>query len=531
MPTTWTIAVDWGRNGNFTDTNDSITDRVIETIWFVGQKQPYQEVADNSILTLLIDNSDGRFSPENASSPLYGSLVPLRPLRVTADDGTTEHIMWQGWLESLRPAPGRYGKRIVQILAHGPMPFYMDVETKIKLQENKRTDEIIAELIKEVIIPPALTSAWVLGRVGYSNLGHSTYLASLTQFSVLDTGRKTLELAADNWVRQGGMADQKQDTFDVYRAIRDVTAAERGKFLFSREGKALFWNRHHTLDLGADTTPDATLDDTMQGMDYTYADLERMKNEIIVTCHPRTISANNQETLWELTDGQTIRINAEEEYTLEIRYRDASDNRIGGREVGYADLEFDERGAGTGDVTLTVEAKANSAKLKFKNNHAQKPALANKLRVIGQKITDQGEMDATATDSASIVDYGRRVLRLNLPSVDTLEEAQYIADFERRRRGQPRGDVASIGLMSHSTQGGNLHDQQLARTLGDLVQIKETQTGHDSRYWVIGEMHKLSNFGQTLESTWYLEPTPTSYPWKLGVTGRAELGTNTRLAY
>ena len=79
MPTTWTIAVDWSRNGSFTDTNDSITDRVIEAIWFVGQKQPYQEVADNSMLTLLLDNSDGRFSPENASSPLYGSLVPLRP--------------------------------------------------------------------------------------------------------------------------------------------------------------------------------------------------------------------------------------------------------------------------------------------------------------------------------------------------------------------------------------------------------------------------------------------------------------------
>ena len=529
MTTTWTIAVDWDRKGDFTDTNDDITNWVIEATWFVGQKTVYQEVADNSMLTLLLNNSDGRFSPENASSPLYGDLVPLRPLQVLGDDGT-ERVMWQGWLESIKPTPGRYGNRMVQVLAHGPMPFYMDVETKIKLQEDKRTDEVVAELIKEVIIPPALTSAWVLGHDAYSRLGTSTYLADVTHYSDLDEGTQTLELAADNWVRQGGMADQKQDTFDVYRAIRDVTAAERGKFLFSREGKALFWNRHHLLAIQPETNPDVSLNDTMLGMDYVYAGIERMKNEIIVTCHPRAISASNQETLWELTDGRIIRVEPDNEYTLEVRYRDDSDNRIGGREVDYTDLEFEDRGAGTSDVTLTLETNANSAKLVLKNNHATLPAMVNKLRLVGQKITDQGEMDATATDQSSIVNYGRRVLRLNLLSIDDLEDAQDVADFEVSRRGQPRGDVGSIQLISHSKNGGGLHSDQLARTLGDLVRIQETQTGHNSKYWIIGEMHKLSNFGQTLKTTWYLEPATTTHYWKLG-DASSKLGTNTRLAY
>ena len=33
----------------------------------------------------------------------------------------------------------------------------------------------------------------------------------------------TLNLAGDNWVRQGGYSDQEKDTFDVYRGIRDIT--------------------------------------------------------------------------------------------------------------------------------------------------------------------------------------------------------------------------------------------------------------------------------------------------------------------
>ena len=65
-----------------------------------------------------------------------------------------------------------------------------------------------------------------------------------------------------------------QDSFDVYRAIGDVTAAERGRFFFDREGKAVFWNRHHLLQ-GA--TPLAAFDDSMTDLAYSYAGLDVLK--------------------------------------------------------------------------------------------------------------------------------------------------------------------------------------------------------------------------------------------------------------
>ena len=51
-----------------------------------------------------------------------------------------------------------------------------------------RTDEIIAALIKEVVIPPALAGAWLVGRVGNSELGKTTFLANTTSYSALDAG-------------------------------------------------------------------------------------------------------------------------------------------------------------------------------------------------------------------------------------------------------------------------------------------------------------------------------------------------------
>lgn len=96
MTTTWTIAIDWDRNGNFTDTYDNVTSRVISANWFLGMRQAYQEMADNSTLTLVLDNVDKRYSPEYSGSPLTGKVVPFRPVRIQSDDGAAVRTHRQG---------------------------------------------------------------------------------------------------------------------------------------------------------------------------------------------------------------------------------------------------------------------------------------------------------------------------------------------------------------------------------------------------------------------------------------------------
>ena len=520
MITTWTIAIDWDRNDNYSDTHDDITDRVISAKWFLGTRVEYEEVADESILDLELDNQDRRYSPEYGSSPISGKVVPQRPVRIQSNDGTTTRTHWLGWVNTIEPAVNQYGKRTVRITATGAMQYLKAAESNLKLQENKRTDEIIAELIKEVVIPPALNRAWVLGRVGNSELEQTTYLADTSAYSELDEGILTLGMAADNWVIQGGASDEEKDSFDVYRAIRDIAAAEHGKFLFDREGKALFWNRHHLL-LGG--TPVATFDDSMTDMAYTFANIDQTKNEVVVVCHPRKISASTTDVLWELSDA-VIRVGPGDTQEFYVKYEDEGKNRVGGRDVSVTDIEYDR-----GTATVTLEAKANGALLKVANNGTE-PAIITKCIVRGRKILDSGELEAKAIDHGSIIDYGRRTLRINLPSIDNLERAQYIADFERDRRGQPRGDVVALTVVSHGKNGGGHHDQQLAQTLGDLIRVQETQAAHDKNYYIIGEAHELTAGATFWKTTWYLEPAPVNYPWKLEASG-SELGTNTRLAY
>ena len=499
---------------------DNITASAISAKWALGMRKPYQETVDNLALELVLSNADKLYSPENTSSPLNGKIVPLRPVRIQSNDGTTTRTHWVGWIAAIEPMAGQFGQRQVRITAAGPMQFYKAAETKLALQENKRTDQIIADLIKEVVMPPSMSEAWVLGRVGNGELGHIR-LADTSAYSTLDTGILTLKIAAENWVRQGGFTDVIQDSFDVYHAIGDIIAAERGKFLFDREGKALFWNRHHLLQGG---NPMATFDDSMIGMEYTFAGLDQLKNEVLVVAHPRTISSVATDVLWELGDA-IIRVDAGKDRTIYVKYEDENDKRTGARDVTVGDLEFEE-----GSAAATIEAKANGAELTFTNTGTV-AAIIKKCVVKGRKISDSGAIEAKAIDQGSIVDYGRRTLRINLPSIDSLEQAQYIADFERDRRKDPKGEVTMLAVASQAVKGGGHHAQQLELTLGDLIQVEETQTGHAKQHTIIGESHELTDGLTQFKTMWYLEPAPEVYPWKLDVEGRMELGTNTRLAY
>lgn len=494
MTTTWTIAVDWGKNGNYTDTYDNVTDRVISANWFIGMREPYQDIADNSILSLVLRNDDRRYSPEYGSSPLTGLLVPFRPVRIQSNDGTTTRTHWTGWIESIQPAVNKNGQRTTQIVATGAMQLFKAAETKIPLQENKRTDEIISMLLSEV---PGLPS------------------------SVLETGKITLAVAGDNWVRQGGYADAAADTFDVYHAISDVTAIERGRFFFDRLGQPNFWNRHHLL---VEQSVTATFDDTMVDLSYSFAGIDKCKNEIIVVCQPRTISTSSTEVLWKLADA-VILVQAGKTRTIYIKYQDDRGNRIGGQNVTLTGVTFEQ-----GTASSSITPNANGAELTFVNSGSV-DAVIDGATVQGKKITTFDRMEATAKDQTSIDNYGRRTMRLNLPTSTSLSDAQDIADFERNRRSQPRGKVAALRVVSHGVQGGDYHAEQLALTIGHRISVAETQTAHSSDYYVIGEMHQLTMGAMLYETAWYLEPTPSVYPWQLDNTTYSRLGTTTRLAY
>ena len=229
--------------------------------------------------------------------------------------------------------------------------------------------------------------------------------------------------------------------------------------------------------------------------------------------------------MWELKDA-VIRVAPGARREVYVKYKDEKDKRIGGREVTVEDVEFLQ-----GRCLVNVEAKANGANLVFKNESDSREAVVEKCVVQGRKIVDEGQMDARAIDQESITFFGRRTMNINLPSIDDLDQAQYIADFERNRRKTPFGLAQSITLQSHAENGGGRHADQLGLTIGALIELRETQTDHDGTYFIIGEAHELARGGKHWTTTWYLEPQVETPRWKLGDAVRGKLDTSTYLAY
>jgi hypothetical protein len=475
---------------------DNITSSVMDAEWFLGIRTPYQLDANDSMLQLRLSNADQRFSPEYASSPLYSKVAPLRPAALQSWDGATRRTHWSGWLESIKPAPNQYGERTLDITCAGAMLFFEDVTTSLSLQENKRTNELVESLLNEVRLPSPLTQITLLDQTGYCELGVNTMLADTTIAHDLQQGKSTLAFAADNWVRRNQNENSPEpDTFNVYRAIKDVVAAERGRFFFNRAGAALFWNRHEFL---LNDTSLATFDNDMTGLSYQFAERGDFANRVRVSCHPRAISPDSNEILWQLDKPVTIAPGKERE--IGAAYRDDSENRIGGRNVYLDEYTFSE---GVADVSLS-EIGANRAKLRLINQGTVNAVLESCV-VRGQKITDFGQMDAERKDFVSIAHYGERKLEMNIPSVDDIDDAENIAAFELMRRKDPAGRVQTMTLRSHGVAGGNQHAQQVARTIGERITVTETQTAHSDDYFIIGEKHHLSAGGTLFETTWFLE--------------------------
>ena len=149
MTTRWSIGIDWDRDGNYTDE----TAKVLSAKWMLGFQQAYMGVGNDAQLTLIMRNDDKRFTPENSAGSLYGKLVPLRPVKIESKDATTTRRHFSGWVQSIHPAANRNGERVATIRVAGAMQFLKATETKIELQENQRSDQIIDALINEVIFP------------------------------------------------------------------------------------------------------------------------------------------------------------------------------------------------------------------------------------------------------------------------------------------------------------------------------------------------------------------------------------------
>lgn len=515
MPTTYTIAIDYDDDGDFTDPGEDITADVLSLRWRLGMAQPYDHMAAPIRAEITVRNRTRDYSPEYTADP----LLPRKSIRIQSDDGTTTRTHFRGYIDRIDPTPGAQGSRTATIHAVGP-EFELE-QNRILLppQINVRADQVIDAILDACILrQPNLKGYWLLSLPEHTEVEETTRLAE-DYPRALETGKSTFAYVGDNWT----------DGIPATEAIRQLVEAERGRFFVDRDGTPTFHNRHHaTLNQAAS----AAFTDDMDGLEYTYG--QPVVNHIQVRLTPRGLGTPGT-AVWTLEKPFRLRRGSDFIVYLIVQYRDADQRPTGAIDIipPIPGLDYQANSAEDGsgeDLTLSyIEVVAapnfSGAALRFYNYSPvpQETYILAGTQLRGTPVLRGDPIIIEQSDLTSQSLYGLNTLLLDLPALNDVEESDQLARYELSRRKDPRGIVRTITLESPS------HISQiLARALFDRITITDTQTAHEAGYFIIAEEHTIDQGGARHGVTWLLEPAAASRFW---IVETDTLDQTTTLAY
>ena len=528
---TYAFQIDWDNDGDFSGADEDVTARVLEAEWDLGYAQAHDRAAAPGWLTLALDNSDRRFSPEHAAGPLHADLWPMRYVRAQATHEGATHTLFYGYLHSIEPGAGARGERRAVFRCVDGVALLDRYPLDLALHQGQRADEIIDAIVRSVAWPPALSGYWVLGVAGHAELGVTTRLGGANVYRDFEVGQETFAHAGDTWY---------PETTTALQAIRETCASEYGRFHFMRDGKARFLDRHwpqkaHTVAV--------TLNDSMADLRYRRA-MDHVYNEIVVRMDPRA-EGDAGAVLW-THRGAPIRLPANSARTVRAAFVAADGRRHGASAVitpaPNTDFTANDRADGSGfnystapQLAVSVAAKATGAEITFRWGQADGvdapvigPIYITFLQLRGTPLKAFAPEAFAASDALSITRYQRRRLDLHAPLLNTPAAGHAMAHYALRLHKDPAGGVEAVALVNTPA----LIEHILARTLFDVVRLSESQTGVDTEdYFIIGEHHRVAAGGAAHVCTWRLEPVPPFQAWLLGVSGRSNLGQSTRLGF
>lgn len=501
MPITYTISVDWNDDGDFAD----ISADVLALDWRLGMTAPHQHVAPPAVAHVTVRSRDRRYSPEVGMLP----LTIGKRLRIQSDDGTTVRTHFTGFIEHVEPKPGDHGERTAVIHVATPDAQFPQSITRLPPLVNARSDSVVLTLLDSLPLRRVgLANMWVLEVEDYGELDSATRLASD------QTIPRTAEAGISTFAYVGELWNIPADD-----ALRQVVESERGRFFINREGTAVFYNRHHAL---ISSSPAATFEDDMEAVTYVYGD--EFANRVRVSVIPRKVGTPNS-PLWTLENAQRLPPGVRR---IVVSYRAGDGSPMGALNISHLNFSANTKPDGTGVsvngvISVIIEPGASATTLEFRNESGTTVYLLPGAQLIGTPLHIGVPIEVEHADQTSINFHGQRMLTLNVPLVDSADEADPMARYELLLHREPRGVVTALETSTRT------HPQHvLARTLFDRIAITETQTGHDAEYLIVGEAHEVDLVGTRHLVRWTLERADPTLFWQIGTS---TLDQTTALAY
>jgi hypothetical protein len=175
-----------------------------------------RDTYETGTCTVRVIDETGAFNPQNASSPYFGFLTPLRKVRVAATTATAQHFLFSGYVDSYKYSfPTGQELGYVDIVCSDAFRLFQmaNVATVTGATAGQTTGTRITKILDQVSFP--------------------------TSMRITDTGSTTVQ--ADPGTARTSL-----------QALKTAEFAEQGAFFITTEGTAEFKDRNDVVSsLGA----------------------------------------------------------------------------------------------------------------------------------------------------------------------------------------------------------------------------------------------------------------------------------------
>ena len=505
MAATYVLEVDWDNNGVFTGTGEDITARTLRVEFRRGRDYASQLTGRSTAGRLLaaLNNESGDYSSFNASSPIFGNILPGRKvrLRTTAPSAVT---LWTGFLLRLVPDVRVGQLKTAHLEAIGPLGWVNQREVRLVMATNELTGTAIGRVLDAV--------GWPAGD------------------RTIDAGQTTM---ARFWTeRVAGLA-----------ALRSVEDSESGFLREGRDGKIIFEDRQHRL-LSPHTVSQATFSDAAAAArPYLSIAQEDPLGNIFndFQAEVPSFSVGSLAVMWVYpwtgANSPLLAPGESRSWMAEYPTPDAPTDAVGvdawTTPVASTDYLANSASDGSGtDLTASVAVAATkygqSMKITLTNNHASTPAYITLLRARGTPVTAADPVVLQAEDATSQTAYGKRSYPSPGKHIPDPEEA---LDWANYNLGIYKDPIPLITLTLHGAYSSTILTEILTRDLSERVTVVAENSvglGINQDFFIEAEQHMIMPGGYHV-ATYLLSPAEAYGGfWVLDVS---ELGFNSRVAY
>lgn len=499
---------DYSFSGGLTD----ITGYVTRASWQFGLLASYDTLGNAAYMEIALDNSGGAFSLENSNALYYGKIRRGTMLRVQmSTNGASWTNMASLKIQQIAPSYSMNGAHEVTLKASDIMADFLAQDFVAPLQTNVRIDEILER------VHTGAHAIWPYESY-YQFIGHTSIGDGRAPFYGADwidfeTAETTLPYYGDNLDRGQGVKAQQY--------IKDATQAEIfGIYYFSpRDELFHFLSRYHASDTEPLWNITSSIIDAPR---FTYA--RDLKNDYALGYYPRAIGA--ADSVLYSSDNVPFRLPTGAVKRMTLKYRDPDNESatVGALVVNDIVRGVDitahlfEDGSGedfSGRVSITLIKGTSSSEIIIANNRtARRDLYITTLQLRGTPLTAYNKETAYGYNDVSIYGAGadessgndRASASDNFYAVSNIDFAQSVADYMVNVFSQPQVAVEKLTIPVNPSDS-TTQAQVMARTIGDVINLSISETGHNMDYMIVGESHSANPTTNIHTVTYTLRPS------------------------